>query len=62
MADNDISSRQRAVIEFLLKEEILAAEIHQRIVFEYYNKSYITYLNAEVVFYWTDTVQSRTST
>ena len=29
MADNDISFRQRAVIEFLVKEEIPAAEIHQ---------------------------------
>ena len=28
MADNDISFRQRAVIEFLVKEEIPAAEIH----------------------------------
>jgi len=31
MADNDMSFRQRAVIEFLVKEEILAAEIHQRL-------------------------------
>ena len=30
MADNDMSFRQRAVIEFLVKEEIPAAEIHQR--------------------------------
>ncbi|PNF26863.1 hypothetical protein B7P43_G16273 [Cryptotermes secundus] len=29
MADNDVSFRQRAVIEFLVKEEIPAAEIHQ---------------------------------
>ena len=29
MADNDMSFRQRAVIEFLAKEEIPAAEIHQ---------------------------------
>ena len=29
MADNDMSLRQRAVIEFLVKEEIPAAEIHQ---------------------------------
>ena len=29
MADNDMSFRQRAVIEFLVKEEIPAAEIHQ---------------------------------
>jgi len=28
MADNDVSFRQRAVIEFLVKEEILAADIH----------------------------------
>ena len=28
MADNDMSFRQRAVIEFLVKEEIPAAEIH----------------------------------
>jgi hypothetical protein len=31
MTDNDMSSRQGAVIEFLVKEEIPAAEIHQRI-------------------------------
>ena len=31
MADNNMSFRQRAVIEFLVKEEILAAEIHQRL-------------------------------
>jgi hypothetical protein len=31
MANNDMSFRQRAVIEFLVKEEILAAEIHQRL-------------------------------
>ena len=29
MADNDMSFRQRTVIEFLVKEEIPAAEIHQ---------------------------------
>jgi len=29
MADNNMSFRQRAVIEFLVKEEIPAAEIHQ---------------------------------
>jgi len=29
MADSDMSFRQRAVIEFLVKEEIPAAEIHQ---------------------------------
>ena len=29
MADNGLSFRQRAVIEFLVKEEIPAAEIHQ---------------------------------
>ena len=28
IADNDMSFRQRAVIEFLVKEEIPAAEIH----------------------------------
>ena len=28
-ADNDMSFRQRAVIEFLVKDEIPAAEIHQ---------------------------------
>jgi len=31
MANNDMSFRQRAVIEFLIKEEIPAAEIHQRL-------------------------------
>ena len=31
MADNDMSFRQRAVIEFLVKEQIPAAEIHQRL-------------------------------
>ena len=31
MADNDMSFRQRAVFEFLVKEEIPAAEIHQRL-------------------------------
>ena len=31
MADNDMSFRQRAVIEFHVKEEIPAAEIHQRL-------------------------------
>ena len=31
MADNDMSFRQRAVIEFLVKEEIPAAEIRQRL-------------------------------
>ena len=31
MADNDMSFRQRAVIEFLVKDEIPAAEIHQRL-------------------------------
>ena len=31
MADNDMSFRQSAVIEFLMKEEIPAAEIHQRL-------------------------------
>ena len=31
MADNYMSFRQRAVIEFLVKEEIPAAEIHQRL-------------------------------
>ena len=31
MADNDMSFRQGAVIEFLVKEEITAAEIHQRL-------------------------------
>ena len=31
MADNDMSFCQRAVIEFLVKEEIPSAEIHQRL-------------------------------
>jgi len=31
MADNDMSFRQHAVIEFLVKEEIPAAEIYQRL-------------------------------
>ena len=31
MADNDMSFCQRAAIEFLVKEEIHAAEIHQRL-------------------------------
>ena len=31
MTDNDMSFCQRVVIEFLMKEEILAAEIHQRL-------------------------------
>jgi len=31
MVDNHMSFRQRAVIEFLVKEEISAAEIHQRL-------------------------------
>jgi len=31
MADNDMSFRQRAVIEILVKEEIPAVEIHQRL-------------------------------
>ena len=31
MADNDMSFGQRAVIEFLVKEELPAAEIHQRL-------------------------------
>ena len=31
MADNVMSFRQRAVIQFLVKEEIPAAEIHQRL-------------------------------
>ena len=31
MADNDVSFRQFAVIEFLVKEEIPAADIHHRI-------------------------------
>jgi len=35
MADNDMSFRQRAVIEFLVKEEIPAAEIDQRLLRPY---------------------------
>jgi len=31
MADNDMSFRQRSVVEFLVKEEIPAAEIDQRL-------------------------------
>ena len=31
MADNDVSFRQRAVIEFLVKEKIPAADIHHRL-------------------------------
>ena len=31
MADNDMSFLQRSVIEILVKEEIPAAEIHQRL-------------------------------
>ena len=31
MADNDMSFRQRVVIKFIVKEEIPAAEIHQRL-------------------------------
>jgi hypothetical protein len=31
MANNDMSVHQRADIEFLVKEEIPAAEIHQRL-------------------------------
>ena len=31
MADNNMLFHQRAVIEFLVKEEIPAAEIHQRL-------------------------------
>jgi len=31
MADNDVSFRQRAVIEFLVKEEIPAADNHHRL-------------------------------
>jgi hypothetical protein len=31
MADNNILFRQHAVIEFLVKEEILAADIHHRL-------------------------------
>ena len=37
MADNDMSFRQRAVIEFLVKEEIRTAEIHQRLQRAYGN-------------------------
>ena len=35
MADNDMSFCQRAVIEFLAKEEIPAAEIHQTLQLAY---------------------------
>ena len=35
MADNDMSFRQHAVIEFLVKEEIPAAEIHQGLQLAY---------------------------
>jgi len=31
MADNDVSFCQRAIIEFLVKEEIPAADIHHRL-------------------------------
>ena len=31
MADNDVSFRQRAVTEFLVKEEIPVADIHHRL-------------------------------
>ena len=31
MTNNDMSFHQRAVIEFLVKEEIPATEIHQRL-------------------------------
>ena len=31
MADNDVSFRQHAVIEFLVKEEIPTADIHHRL-------------------------------
>ena len=31
MADNDVSFRQRAVIEFLIKEDIPAADVHHRL-------------------------------
>ena len=31
MSDNDILFRQRSVIEFLVKEEIPAAEVHHRL-------------------------------
>ena len=37
MADNDMSFRQRALIKFLVKEEIPAAEIHQRLQRAYGN-------------------------
>jgi hypothetical protein len=35
MADNDMSFRQRAVIEFLVKEEIPAAEIFRSHIITY---------------------------
>ena len=35
MADNDMSFRQHAVIKFLVKEEIPAAENHQRLQHAY---------------------------
>ena len=35
MADNDMSFRQRPVIKFLVKEEIPAAENHQRLQHAY---------------------------
>ena len=35
MADNDMSFRQHAAIEFPVKEEIPAAEIHQRLLHAY---------------------------
>jgi len=35
MADSGVSFRQRAVIEFLVKEEIPAADIHHRIQLVY---------------------------
>ena len=35
MDDNDMSFRQRAVIEFLVKEEIPAAEIHRTILLKH---------------------------
>jgi histone-lysine N-methyltransferase SETMAR len=31
MADNDVSFRQRAIIQFLVKEEIPTADIHYRL-------------------------------
>ena len=31
MADNDVSFRQRAVVEFLVKEDIPAADMHRRL-------------------------------